>query len=345
MSMSDIKMDVKDNILVEMSKHISSEAVEILNKKIDNEFVRINITEISTLPANVKSDIDERNKYFVQLFLIKKNNIKENTKRAYICSIKNLLLQIDKPLSDMTDMDIGYYLRWYEKHNEINGGNRNQPTTVNNERRFLSAFFTWMRKNKLIQENPVESIEPRKEIRKPIDYFKPTELEELREGCKTERDRALLEVLRSTGCRVGELVPMNREDIEWETGDVLILGEKSGRYRTLYLDETARYYLKKYVMSRTDEKEALFVWDRNPHGRLSDCGIRSILKEIANRMSMKCRVYPHKMRKTLGMDLKKKGIDIGVIQEVLGHGSPQVTSRYYAESTPDALRSMRIRTA
>ena len=96
---------------------------------------------------------------------------------------------------------------------------------------------------------------------------------------------------------------------------------------------------------RSISGEALFVGCRAPHNRMQSGGIRAILKTIAKRVGMKCRVYPHKMRKTLGMNLKNSGIDIGTIQEVLGHASPAVTSRYYAESTPDTLRSVRRRAA
>ena len=188
-------------------------------------------------------------------------------------------------------------------------------------------------------------MEPLKEARKPIDYFRPSQLEELRDGCRTERDRALVEVLRSTGARVGEVVQINTADIDWQTGDILIRGEKGGRYRTIYLDEPARYYLQKYIAGRTDGSEALFVACRAPYGRLHNSGIRASLKQIAKRAGMQCRVYPHKLRKTLGMNLKNSGVDLGCIQEILGHGNPGVTARYYAESTPDTLRSVRKRVA
>lgn len=184
-----------------------------------------------------------------------------------------------------------------------------------------------------------------KEIRKPIDYFRPAQVEELREGCESLRDRAIVEVLRSTGARVGEIPQINREDLDWSTGDILILGEKSGKYRTLYVDEVARFHLKKYLDSRKDTEEALFVWDKKPYSRLGKSGIRAILKAVAKREAMECRVYPHKLRKTLGMDLKNRGADIGVIQEIMGHANPTVTSRYYAQSTPETLRGIRQRTA
>ena len=115
--------------------------------------------------------------------------------------------------------------------------------------------------------------------------------------------------------------------------------------RIIFLDEIARYHLGNYIQSRKDGNPALFVWDKAPYKRLHKTGIRAALKTIARRMGMQCRVYPHKLRKTLGMNLKNSGVDLGCIQEILGHGNPGVTARYYAESTPDTLRSVRKRVA
>ena len=125
----------------------------------------------------------------------------------------------------------------------------------------------------------------------------------------------------------------------------MILSEKSERYRVIYLDEVARFHLKRYLDTRTDDNPALFVAQRKPFARLSVNGLRDVIKRIGKREGMSCRVYPHKMRKTLGMNLKNRGADIGIIQEIMGHASPEVTARYYAESTPETLRSIRIRTS
>ncbi|MGL6217741.1 MAG: tyrosine-type recombinase/integrase, partial [Lacrimispora sphenoides] len=219
----------------------------------------------------------------------------------------------------------------------------NQAVTVNNERRFLSAFFTWMRKEKLIGENPVEATDPLKTVRKPIDYFKPEEMAKMRDACKKPRERALIEVLRSTGARVGELVDITIDQIDWRTGDIVILGEKNDKYQPIFLDDEARYYYRQYLDSRSDDSPYMFPQCREPHEKLSTSGIRSILKTIGNRAKLKCRVYPHKLRKTLGMSLKNKGVDIGTIQEILRHSSPSVTAIYYAQSTPDTLRNVRER--
>lgn len=343
--MCNLKSKVRDSVLVKMERNLNKEQMDILTAILEDEFVLINMEAISTLPAVIDKSVEEKNRYLINLFLLKKKNLADNTLQQYINAVSRLVAAVDKALTEIDDMDVEYYLRQYENRNKFTTGKKNCAQTVNNERRFLSAYFTWLRKAKFIQDNPVESVEEKKVERKPIDFFRPEQLETLREGCKALRDRAIVEVLRSTGARVGEIVPINREDIDWTTGDILILGEKGGRYRTVYLDEAARYHLKKYMFSRKDNTEALFAHERAPYNRLQTCGIRSVLKEIAKRQGVKYRVYPHKLRKTLGMDLKKRGADIGIIQEVLGHQDPATTSRYYAESTPDTLRDVRKRMA
>lgn len=345
MSTQMIKSQMRDAILVTMAQYLDKAVLQILSNAIEEQFVRVNMEEITTLPAEVNRSIDEQNRYIVELFLIKKESLSKETKYNYLNAVKKLLTQVDKPLTEMTDIDISYYLKWYQNRNMQTTGKKNMNSTVNNERRFLSAFFSWMRSQKLIFDNPVESVDKKPVERQPIDYFKADDIETLREGCVTTRDRAIVEVLRSTGLRVGEVSRINIADVDFNTGDVWVRREKGGRNTPAYLDDVAMYYLNKYLADRTDDCPALIVWDKAPYKRLSKCGIRAALKSIADRKGMETRVYPHKMRKTLGMTLKNKGYDIGVIQEVLGHNSPQTTSRYYAESTKDTLRNIRRQAA
>lgn len=336
-----IKAEIANNILVAMSQHLETTELDMLKVVIYNEFVRVNMEEISTMPVEWKNTTMQRNQYIIQLFMIKKKNLKSNTLGAYLNAVKRLIVLIDKSLDQMDDTDIDYYLTWYEKKNVRDSGKLNEATTVNNERRFLSAFFTWMRKARLIVDNPVESTEPKKVALKPIDYYKPEEMAILRDHCKNIRQRAIVEVFRSTGARVGEIAEIKLDQVNMMTGDILIMGEKNGCYRTIYLDDDARYYLKQYLDTRTDNSPYMFVHSRVPHGKMSTGAYRSLMKEIASRAGIETRVYPHKMRKTLGMNLKNRNVDIGYIQEVLGHKSPAVTAMYYAQSTSETLRNIR----
>lgn len=338
-----IKSSVINNIMMQMSMYVDRDAVDVLQRVLEEQFVFLNVEKITTLPAEIDHTTEEKNRYLIGLYQVKKRNLSPQTVEQYVRAIRSLAALIDKPYTEMDELDIDYYLRWYAQRHTRNNKGQNQASTCNNERRYLSAFFTWLRKERFRTDNPVELTEPLKEVQKPIEYFRPAEMEELREGCRSVRDRAIVEVLRSTGARVGEVVAINTVDIDWQTGDILIQSEKSGRYRTIYLDEVARYHLQKYISQREDDDPALFVASRRPFERLHTCGIRNILKQIAKRMGMECRVYPHKMRSTLGMNLRNSGVDIGDVSEVLGHANTTVTKKHYAQATPETLRGIRRR--
>lgn len=340
-----VKAQIINNVIVSMTYYLNPDVLEMLERVLAKNLVDVVIERINTLPMEMKDSIDSQNGYILQLFLYKKKKLQDGTKYGYVSAIKRLVTLVYKPLTDMEESDIYYYLDWYENRNVSITGKKNQARTINNERRFLSAFFTWMRKEKLIGSNPVEAIEPLKVTKKPIDYFTPEEMASLKDGCESLRERAVIEVLRSTGARVGEIVGITIDLINWETGDVMILGEKGNRYRALYLDPDAIHHFRKYLNSRTDNNPAIFVSSKKPHQALSTCAIRGIVKEVAQRAGITSRAYPHKMRKTLGMELKNKGVDIGTIQEIMGHADSKVTSLYYAQSTPDTLRVIRNKAA
>ncbi len=340
-----IKSGVINDTLVAMSAYMDADMLEVLEKVLADQLLNVTMEKMNTLPMEMKDSIDQQNEYIIKLFLYKKKKLSQGTKYGYLSAVKRLITLIYKPLTRMDDMDLFHYLDWYENRNVRETGKKNLPQTINNERRFLSAFFTWMRKEKLIAVNPVESIEPLKVQKKPIDFFSPEEIARLKDGCQTLRERALIEVLRSTGARVGEITGITLDQIDWETGDILILGEKGNRYRTIYLDPDALYYYRKYLDAREDENKYMFVSERRPYHPISTSSVRLIMKSVAVRAGITNRCYPHKMRKTLGMELKNKGVDIGTIQEVMGHADSRVTSQYYAQSTPDTLRMVRKRTA
>lgn len=343
MSTQAVKAEIINNVMVAMSYYIQQQTIlSMLEQVMQQELVRVNMEEITTLPAERQDSIAERNKYLIPLFMIKKRNLKRGTLEGYLGAIKRLIIVINnKSLDQVDETDIEWYLAQYERREGLHG--KLETTTYNNERRFLSAFYTWMRKSKFIADNPVESTEPKKVILKPIDYYSPEEIIRIRDACQNERERAIIEVFRSTGARVGEIAEITMEQVNLETGDIWIQGEKGGKYRTLYLDDDAKHYYKLYLETRTDSSPYMFPGSRRPYGKMCTCSFRNIMKTIGRRAGLTCRVYPHKMRKTLGMNLKNKGVDIGTIQEVLGHASPAVTSQYYAQSTPHTLRSVRER--
>lgn len=185
-----IKREIIDNIVVTMSIYISDQdTIAILDSVISSELTKVNLQEICSLPAEWKTDAEQRNAYLIELFKIKKRALKKATLDGYVRSVKHFAEMIGKPLDKADTFDVEWYLAQYEKRPGTKGP-RVQNTTYNNERRFLSAFYTWMRKAKIIEENPVEATEPKKVALKPIDYFSRAEIIHMRDACKNVRERA-----------------------------------------------------------------------------------------------------------------------------------------------------------
>ena len=333
---------LRDNILMTMQPHLETVMMDLLNQAIVKALFSVEVTESQTLPAA----LDNTNERILEIYMMKKApKLSKATNSYYIMGIKHLIDFTGKSLLNITDMDIEYYLHWY-KYTGFRG-NGNQEVTVNNERRTISAFFTWMRKTRIVTENPVESVEKWTEVEKPIDYLQDWEVEALRDACKIMgrkkvtkltqyreclRDRALLEFLRSTAVRVSECVSMDITNVDWQTGDVLVYGHKTRTYRTACLDDAAKYHLKKYIDSRKDDNPALFAWIKAPHNRLSKTGIESALRAIAERSILDRRVYPHLLRKTTATNMVKRGCPRELAAFYLGHkdGNTKTLNKYYA---------------
>ena len=181
---ANIKTEIINNIIFEMSGYVDNTTLDIMQKVIEKQLVAVNMEEITNLPAEIRTSTEEQNRYYISLMMIKKKNLRPETKAQYRDAIMRLTSVIEKPLNKMDEIDIDSYLDWYEKRNVAAGGKKNQASTCNNERRYLSAFFTWMRKEKFMSYNPVEATEPMKEVIKPIDYFRPAQIEIGRASCR-----------------------------------------------------------------------------------------------------------------------------------------------------------------
>lgn len=326
----DLKERVRNDILLKMQYHLDGMQMDMLGNVLVQVLSGVEIVEMQTLPATV----DNVNEQILQLFQLRKaSKLSPRTVEQYFDSVRRLICSADKPLTNITSMDVELYL------NNIRGAN--SPTSLNNQRRNLSAFFTWMRKSKLILENPCDGVEPYKEIQKPIDHMEPEEAEQLKDGCKHPRDRALIEFLRSTAVRVGECVKVNVCDIDWRTGEVQVYGEKTRAFRPVYLDAVAIKYVSEYVKSRgqaQDSREPLFASVKEgQHERLSTSGIRSSLKTIKNRAELERRVYPHLFRKTTATNIRRRGGSTTEAGDYLGHVDRTTAGKYYAAKSPEQI--------
>ena len=344
--MQTMKEMVRDNILIAMKPYLDKMTMDMLNQAIVKALFPVDVIESQTLPATQ----DNTNEYIFKMYMAKKApKMSKETNAYYLSSVKHLVTFTGKSLININDMDIEYYLQWYR--NVGFRGNGNQEATVNNERRNISAFFTWMRKTRIVTENPVEAVEKYQEIEKPIDYLRDWEMEALRDACKWQqddkvknmqayrealRDRALLEFLRSTAILVGECVTIDQKNIDWNRGEVLVYGHKTRRYRKACIDEIAKFHLKKYLDSRTDDNPALFVSLKSPHRRMQKTSIEYVIRAIADRSILDRRVYPHLLRKTTATNMAKKGCPRELVAFYIGHkdGNTKTLNKHYAATDP-----------
>lgn len=318
MNASEILMN---KILVSMGSHLDTQSLSILKEVLVKNLSLYAISECETLPATA----DDSNEYIIKLFLsTKATKLSSRTVAYYLDTIKKLITVIRKPLTEINSIDIGYFL------NTLRHGNT--TVSLNNLRRNISAFYTWMRKSHIIVENPCEAIEPYKQIEKPIDHLEPTEYEQLKSGCRSSRDRALIEFLRSTAMRVGEIGAVRISDIDWNTGLITIYGEKSHAYRPVFLDSIALKYLSEYISERglSMSCDAPLFSSRRSDKPLSSESIRECLKNIRSRSGLNRRVYPHLFRKTTATNIVRRGGSVHDAGEYLGHKDKTTAGRHYS---------------
>lgn len=326
-----MKEKIINEILMQMEPHINSEILRILETVVIKALYYVEVMKKETELSTVMDD----NSYLLQAYEmnVRKDGLSEKSIKAYMGAMRNMLCVTDKNIRNITSVDIKYYLDTY-------AGKGNKDRTVNNERRFLSAVFTWFRKHGIINTNPVEAVPIKKERHPPIDYLKGMEVERLRVACTNTRERALMEFLLSTGARVGEVPQIRIQDIDWNTGEIVLYARKTSDYRTVYLSDVARVHIEKYLKSRNDSNDALFAGLRAPYNAVKEDGLRLIVKNIKEKAKVNRRVYPHLFRKTLATTLRIKDCAIEDIQQILGHKSPSTTLGFYAAANQVHLRQV-----
>lgn len=318
-----IKEQVKSNIMMQMRFYLDPATMDILESVIVKEFCAVDFVEMETLPATM-TDINE---YIIQLYVDKRTNkIAKSTIDYYINTVRQLIDIVNKPLIKMDQNDIEYYLHYLQQR-----GNNN--TSLNNRRRNLSAFFSWLRKSKFISDNPVDAIEPYPVIQKPIEHMDSEEIELLKDACRSNRERALIEVLRSTACRLGEIPKIQVCDINWSNGQLVVFGQKTNTYRLVMLDDVALQYIDFYLQERGiahDSKEPLFTHERGDKSKVLQAdGVYYCIKKLAKRSKVEKNVYPHLFRKTCATKIIERGGSDEQAGEYLGHTPHTVTGRHY----------------
>ena len=242
------------------------------------------------------------------------------TIRYYRNTIKQLADNMPMRFTDYTTEDIRAYLAVFQqKHNA-------SKVTVDNVRRIFSSFFSWLEEEDFILKNPVRRIHKVKTGTQVREVLSDESLESIRDTCNHPRDLAMIDLLASTGMRVGELVKLNREDINFTERECVVFG-KGNKQRIVYFNARAKIHLQQYLNERSDQNEALFVSLNNPQKRLQISGVEVRLRKIGREANVP-RVHPHKFRRTLATMAIDKGMPVEQLQRLLGHQRIDTTLQY-----------------
>ena len=244
----------------------------------------------------------------------------EKSLKYYETTINQMFAVVDKPVREIATDDLRGYLSRYQKERG------SSKVTIDNMRRIFSSFFGWLEDEDCILKSPVRRINKIKTDKVVKEVFTDESLELLRDACEEVRDLAIIDILASTGMRVGELVNLNREDVDFNERECIVLGKGSSE-RVVYFDARTKIHLQNYLNTREDDNPALFVSLAKPHDRLLAGGVETRLREIGERAQLQ-KVHPHKFRRTLATRAIDKGMPIEQVQQLLGHIRIDTTMHY-----------------
>lgn len=244
----------------------------------------------------------------------------EKTLRYYQNTIEAVIAELGKTPQQITTEDLRQYLTRYQVQR------KSSKVTIDNIRRILASFYSWLEDEDYIVKSPVRRIHKVKTAKIIKDTYTDEALELMRDNCGSARDLAIIDLLASSGMRVGELVTLNRDDINFNERECVVFG-KGNKERLVYFDARTKIHLQNYLDGRTDNNPALFVTLRAPHERLQIGGVETRLRELGRRLSLP-KVHPHKFRRTLATSAIDKGMPIEQVQQLLGHQKIDTTMHY-----------------
>ena len=299
------------NIQNKMKAYLDNKQQNILFKTLLDCFEEIKEIEYIEFKED---DFEEHNRKLVKLFLSAKQfeGCSKKTIHYYRSTINLMLKKLNKDVLSISTNDIREYL--YEHKTERQAS----KITLDNIRRIFSSFFTWLEEEDYILKNPVRRIHKVKQGRVVKDTLTDEDLEKIRDSCTEKRDLAMVELLISTGVRVGELVNLNINDINFYERECIVFG-KGERERVVYFDARTKIHLIDYIKSRKDDNPALFVTLKKPYERLGIMGVETRIRLLGKKAKINKRVHPHKFRRTLATMAIDKGMSIEHVQKLLGH--------------------------
>lgn len=306
-----MKQNIVNKVIQEMLPYLNNFQIEKLKT----------VMEVTLFKVD-KDDIKTGNSELLELFLSSKRieGCSVKSLKYYRTTIKAMFSSVNKDVKQIVTDDIRTYLSVYQAKNG------SSKVTIDNIRRILASFFSWLEDEDYILKSPVRRIHKIKSVNTIKDTYTDEALETMRDNCETLRDLALIDMLASTGMRVGELVLLNRNDINFEERECVVLG-KGNKERMVYFDARTKIHLQNYLSKRTDENSALFVSLKSPYNRLEIGGVEARLRELGKRLSIH-KVHPHKFRRTLATMAIDKGMPIEQLQQLLGHQRIDTTLQY-----------------
>ena len=262
------------------------------------------------------------NQEYLRMFLAAKTieGCSNRTIQYYRVTIEKMLIIMDQPIRKITTEDMRSYLSQYQ---EWNGCSK---VTVDNVRRNISSFFSWLEEENYILKSPMRRIHKIKTNQQVKEIITDEDIERLRDSCSCKRDLAIIDLLYSTGIRVGELVNLNISDVDFEARECVVFG-KGGKERRVYFDAKSKLHLQTYIDSREDDNEALFVTLDAPHDRLKISGVEIRMRSLGRSINLK-KIHPHKFRRTMATRAIDKGMPIEQVQKILGHSQIDTTMQY-----------------
>ena len=274
------------------------------------------------LTTTIAIEQERQENQLLQLFIAAKRveGCSEKSLRYYESTIRNMINGIEKAEYNITTEDLRGYLDTYQRRGTVS------KVTLDNVRRIFSTFFAWLEDEDYIVKSPVRRIHKVKTGKTVKETYTDESLELMRDHCDNSRDLAMIDLLTSTGIRVGELVKINISDVDFENRECIVFG-KGNKQRKVYFDARAKIHMQRYLREREDNCEALFVSLLNPHTRLQISGVEIRLRKIGRELNFH-KVHPHKFRRTLATMAIDKGMPIEQVQQLLGHQSIDTTLQY-----------------
>ena len=322
----DLKKWVQDVGIDKRGISMEEKIVTIINKMADylniSQMKKLQEVLLQTFSKNTIQKEEISNNEYLRLFLDAKRieGCSERTIQYYSVTVVRMLQKIKTPVRKISTEEIRKYLVDYQKINDCS------KVTVDNVRRNISSFFSWLEEEDYILKSPMKRIHKIKTKQLVKEIISDEAIELLRDHCQCPRDLAMIDLLYSTGIRVGELVNLNISDIDFEARECIVFG-KGDKERKVYFDAKAKLHLLNYLHKRDDDNPALFVTLDAPHERLKISGVEIRIRTLGRKLNMG-KIHPHKFRRTMATRAIDKGMPIEQVQKLLGHSQIDTTMQY-----------------